>query len=604
MRPILLILALLAFGHAEARETTTNPAGQEKAAPAAAAPAASNQDCMQCHESAKHGETDSAGRRGVVAPSFEKSVHASLDCVACHAGYTAPGPHEVAAPADAAEAALLAKLTAGKKADGEPRTGAPSAYLACGGCHAESVDSYKASGHGKWLAKDAEVAGPTCASCHGSPHDVTAAPKRGTPEFRPYWAGLAQACESCHSDPAFVEKAKLQQEVALEYRDSIHGRLVAIGSQRAPVCTDCHAWSVRPDEGKGELRKGVLAGGHATITGRSDPASAVAFTEPRKDGDHRVQTCAQCHEGATANFAGLISHKPLQDSGAIPHFVHVMFSYLTTLTLLFFAFHVLIDFLYEIRRRMAKKRHEVEPELLTRTVVRFDIHQRIQHWLMLAGVILLAVTGWPLRGAGAVEAIGMSDFTQRVEASRKFLALFGGPHGAGIVHRVAAVMIMISGLYHLLYLTFLAKKRTLPLSMVPTLKDAFDIRDNILFMLGLRKERPRFERYNYLEKFDYWAVFWGIVMMVGSGFVFWYPVWFSKFLPTFVLSSAQIIHGEEATLAAIFLFVVHFYNVHLKPSIFPMNWTWLNGQTTLEYMKEEHGAEYDRVFGDGKSDGR
>ena len=215
-------------------------------------------------------------------------------------------------------------------------------------------------------------------------------------------------------------------------------------------------------------------------------------------------------------------------------------------------------------------------------------------------VILLSITGWPLRGAGAVESVGMSDFAARVESSRKFLALFGGPHGAGLVHRAAAVMIMVSGLYHLLYLTFLAKKRALPLSMVPTLKDAFDIRDNILFMLGLKKERPKFERYNYLEKFDYWAVFWGIVMMVGSGFIFWFPVTFARYLPTFVLSAAQIVHGEEATLAAIFLFVVHFYNVHLKPSIFPMNWAWLNGQTTLEYMKDEHAAEYERMFGSGK----
>ena len=163
---------------------------------------------------------------------------------------------------------------------------------------------------------------------------------------------------------------------------------------------------------------------------------------------------------------------------------------------------------------------------------------------------------------------------------------------------VGAVLIILSGLYHLVYLGVKAKKRTLPFSMLPTPKDLFDLRDNILFMLGLRAERPRFDRYNYMEKFDYWAVFWGIIMMVGSGFIFWFPVQFSRFLPTFVLTSAQIIHGEEATLAAIFLFVVHFYNVHLKPSIFPMNWTWLTGRTSLEFMKEEHPEEYQRRFGD------
>ena len=591
MRPILLIVALLAWTQADAREAAKPAQPAAAAAPPAAPAAPANQDCLQCHEAAKPGEA------GVRPAEFGKSVHAALDCVACHVGYAAPGPHELAAPADAGEAALLARLSGGKKADGQPRTGAPRAYLACGGCHGDSVDSFRASGHGRWLGEDRPVAGPTCASCHGTPHEVMPAPKRGTPEFRPYWASLAKACETCHTDPAFVEKAKLDEEVGLNYHDSIHGRLVAIGSQRAPLCTDCHAWSVRPSEGKADPRGQVLPGGHATLSGGKVAASTVAFSEPHRDGDHRVQTCAQCHQGATANFAALISHKAMQETGAIPHFVHVMFSWLTTLTLLFFAFHVLIDFVYELRKRFAKK-HHVEPELLTRTVVRFDIHQRIQHWLMLAGVILLALTGWPLRGAGAVESVGMSSFEARVESSRRFLALFGGPHGAGVVHRVAAVMIILSGLYHLLYLTFLARKRALPLSMLPMPKDALDIRDNILFMLGLKKDRPKFERFNYLEKFDYWAVFWGIVMMVGSGFIFWFPVTFSKFLPTFVLSAAQIIHGEEATLAAIFLFVVHFYNVHLKPSIFPMNWAWLNGQTTLEYMKDEHEAEYDRVFGD------
>ena len=574
MRTILLVAALLAWHQARAAEP-------------AAAPAPTNQDCLQCHEASKPGEP------GVRTAAFGASVHKDLDCVSCHVGYTAPGPHELAPPDDPKEAGLLARLAAGKTAAGEPRTSAPRAYLSCGGCHGDAVDSYRASSHGKWLAREQAVAGPTCASCHGTPHEIMAAPWRGTAEFRPYWAKLANACEGCHGDPRLSEAARLNEEVAKSYHDSIHGRLVAIGSQRAPLCTDCHAWSVRPDAGKAEKRKGILPGGHATLSGKASAAGAVASSEPRRDTDNRVRTCGQCHPGATASFAGIVSHKPLQESGALPHFVHVMFSWLTTLTLLFFAFHVLVDFIYEIRRRLAKK-ESPHPELLTKTVVRFDIHQRIQHWFMLSGVILLAVTGWPLRGAG----VGAVDFAQRVESSRRFLALFGGAHGAGVAHRVGAVLIIVSGGYHLFYLAFLARKRVLPLSMVPTLKDALDIRDNLLFMLGLKKERPRFERYNYLEKFDYWAVFWGIIMMVGSGFLFWFPAFFSRFLPTFVLTSAQIIHGEEATLAAIFLFVVHFYNVHLKPSIFPMNWTWLTGQTTLEYMKEEHAEEYDRLFGE------
>ncbi|HEY7514149.1 MAG TPA: hypothetical protein VIC87_06705, partial [Vicinamibacteria bacterium] len=132
-------------------------------------------------------------------------------------------------------------------------------------------------------------------------------------------------------------------------------------------------------------------------------------------------------------------------------------------------------------------------------------------------------------------------------------------------------------------------------SMLPLPKDAIDMKDNILFMLGVKKERPKFERYMYLEKFDYWAVFWGIVMMVGTGFVFWFPAFFAAWAPSWLITAALIIHGEEATLAILFLFVVHFYNVHLKPSIFPMNWAWLNGRISVEALKHEHPLEYERL---------
>ena len=136
-------------------------------------------------------------------------------------------------------------------------------------------------------------------------------------------------------------------------------------------------------------------------------------------------------------------------------------------------------------------------------------------------------------------------------------------------HRVGAVLIIISSVYHLFYLTFLASQKRLPLSMLPGPKDALDMRGQHPLHARLKKERPKFDRYMYLEKFDYWAVFWGIVMMVGTGFIFWFPAFFAAWAPTWLITAALIIHGEEATLAILFLFVVHFYNVHLKPSNLP-----------------------------------
>ena len=526
--------------------------------------------CVDCHQKGGDGPA-------VDLEPFARSVHGEngIGCADCHAGYTM-GPHEGELPAlSGADGATVARLAKGAWGKGDERTrvSSPRAYLACAGCHGDTTEAFGKSIHARWLRDDRLVSGPTCASCHGEIHGVkklaayapSAAKREPVPADR---REISKRCEACHGDEAFAKAAGLNPETAVTYHDSIHGRLVRVGNPLAPTCTSCHA-----------TRK--EAGGSHAITAKSDAGSSVS-TAQRKD------TCGRCHEDATDNFAALIAHKPIQEIGGhvVPHVIHVAFSWLTTLTLLFFAFHVAIDFIYELRQRLARKAHAGDPADAARSVVRFDLHQRAQHWLMLSGVILLGITGGPLRGAGDPRAAPYSE---------SFMKLFGGAEGAAIGHRVGAVLIILSALYHLFYLTFLASKKRLPLSMLPLPKDALDIRDNILFMLGLRKERPRFDRYMYLEKFDYWAVFWGIVMMVGTGFVFWFPTFFASWAPSWLITAALIIHGEEATLAILFLFVVHFYNVHLKPSIFPMNWAWLNGRISVEDLKHEHPLEYERM---------
>ncbi len=554
----------------------------EEAKPAEQAAAKDAESCQMCH-------TKDGGAPAVDFDAFAKSVHAGqASCADCHAGYK-EGPHEGELPAlSDADKAVVSRLekarwatggheSKGEKKHEEARVTAPRAYLACAGCHEmshpEAMAGWQRSVHSRWLREDAKVAGPTCASCHGSIHglkklaayDPKASAREKVPADR---REIAKRCEACHGNEEFAKAAGVNPEAAVTYHDSIHGRLARVGNEVAPVCTSCHA-----------ARK--EAGGTHAIVAKADPASAVSAGQ-------RKETCNRCHEKTSDNFAALVAHKPIQEIGGhvVPHIVHVAFSWLTTLTLLFFAFHVAIDFVYELRQRLARKSHGGEAADAHRSVVRFDIHQRAQHWLMLSGVILLGITGWPLRGAGDAEAAGYS---------RAFMKLFGGAEGAAIGHRVGAVLIIASSIYHLFYLTFLAAKKRLPFSMLPLPKDALDMRDNILFMLGLKRERPRFDRYMYLEKFDYWAVFWGIVMMVGTGFVFWFPTFFASWAPSWVITAALIIHGEEATLAILFLFCVHFYNVHLKPSIFPMNWAWLNGRISVEDLKHEHPLEYERL---------
>jgi len=561
MRPTFLVLAIL---------LATSASAAEGASPAPAGLPAGASDCLECHKAGGDGPAVTH------LDQFAASVHGQngVGCTDCHQGY-AMGPHDgevKLSPEDAAKVEKLAKAAWGE-GEKQERLSSPRALLACGNCHDAEAGAFAKSIHGAWLRGDAKVAGPTCLSCHGSPHAIAkkldayvpnAVTRVAVPADR---RELQQRCEACHGNEEYAKAAGLNPEVQSSYHDSIHGRLVRVGNAAAPTCVSCHAAD-------------ATAGGTHAIVAKSDPASAVSAAQKKN-------TCGRCHEGATDNFAGLIAHKPIQEIGGhiVPHVTHVAFSWLTTLTLLFFAFHVLIDFIYELRQRLAAKGHGHSADAL-KSVVRFDIHQRAQHWFMLSGVIILGVTGFPLRGAGDPRAAAYS---------LGFLKVFGGAEGAALWHRIGAVLIIISSVYHLFYLTFLASQKRLPLSMLPTPKDALDMRDNILFMLGLKKERPRFERYMYLEKFDYWAVFWGIVMMVGTGFVFWFPVFFAKYAPAWLITATQIIHGEEATLAITFLFVVHFYNVHLKPSIFPMNWAWLNGRISVEMLKHEHGAEYDRI---------
>ena len=530
-------------------------------APAAAAAPDPNQGCLDCHAASKPDEV------GVRPAEFGKSVHGSFGCTDCHAGYQAPGPHELP-PLDLADAARVKRFEALKAST------APRAFLACGNCHSEVAEQLAASIHGAWMKNDAKVAGPTCAKCHGVVHEIAKAvvsPGKADARFTPGARAISQRCQACHDDPAFTEAAGLQHEVVGTFKDSIHGRLVAVGSGRAPSCADCHGTAV-PDA------KGVLHPNAHTILSKSDTRSPVNMA-------NRAQTCGRCHEGANANFAKLVTHQLHDTDSKIPHFLHVVFSWLAALTLIFFAGHVLLDLLTEIRHKIKARKsgHGHDPALEEVYVQRFDIHQRAQHWMMLTGVILLGITGWPLRGAGSPEAI---------DTSRKILALFGGPHGAALLHRIAAVMIIISGIYHLAYLIRFAAQRKLPLSMLPGPRDVTEIRDNIRFMMGFG-DRPAYGKYSYLEKFDYWAVFWGMIMMVGTGFVLWFPVFFAKYAPHWVLTSAQIIHGEEATLALLFLFVVHFYNAHLKPSIFPMNWVWLTGKMSHAMLEEEHRGQYE-----------
>ncbi len=227
-----------------------------------------------------------------------------------------------------------------------------------------------------------------------------------------------------------------------------------------------------------------------------------------------------------------------------------------------------------------------------RYFVRFTPMQRWMHVVMFSTFLGLAATGLTIR------------FSTNAWAQHFALTL-GGFGAILFIHKFCAVILTLEFLYHIgniAYRIVVKGQKGLlwgPDSMVPNLKDLQDIIGNFRWFLGLGS-KPHFERYAYWEKFDYWAVFWGMIIIGFSGYVMWFGPFFGRFLPGWALNAVQIVHGEEAVLAATFIFSIHFINGHLRPDNFPMDTTIFTGIQSEEEFKERHADEYRRLVAEGR----
>jgi cytochrome b subunit of formate dehydrogenase len=221
-------------------------------------------------------------------------------------------------------------------------------------------------------------------------------------------------------------------------------------------------------------------------------------------------------------------------------------------------------------------------------VWRFNIYHRVTHALVIVSFLLLAVTGLPLRFSCAVWSAPM-------------IRLMGGVEMAGLLHRIGAVITFVYFGMHLAYVIralVTSKDRMKMLwgkeSMVPHPQDVLDFIAQFKWYLG-RGPAPRFGRYSYMEKFDYFAVFWGVAIIGGSGLLLWFPEYFAAWLPGWAFNVATVVHADEALLATGFIFSVHFFNVHMRPHKFPLDEVMFTGRATREYMEEEHPGILDHV---------
>jgi len=214
-------------------------------------------------------------------------------------------------------------------------------------------------------------------------------------------------------------------------------------------------------------------------------------------------------------------------------------------------------------------------------VVRFDPHQRIQHFLMMSSFIVLALTGLPQKFSG-------------LGVSQSWVDMLGGLQTVRQIHRVAGFVMLADCAYHVSYLSYRigVQRQFGCFRMIPTLQDLRDGARMVLYFLRLASEKPRFGRFSYLEKFDYWAVFWGIAIIGGSGLILTFAVPVSGVLPGQAITVAHTLHSDEAILAVGWILVVHMFNVHLAPWVFPFNPAIFTGKMSAHRYVEDHPLEW------------
>jgi thiosulfate reductase cytochrome b subunit len=237
-------------------------------------------------------------------------------------------------------------------------------------------------------------------------------------------------------------------------------------------------------------------------------------------------------------------------------------------------------------------RTEALPQGAGKYYQRFGLIWRIAHLVFAISVMILVLTG---------TAVLFAD-----NAWAKFImSAFGGPKVTAIVHRISAVTMLGIFFGHLVYLAFHLGRNWKsfkwfgPTSLVPRWQDIKDMVAMFRWFFG-RAPRPVFDRWTYWEKFDYWAVFWGMAIIGGSGLTLWFKSAIAAVLPGWVFNVATIVHGEEAILAAVFLFTVHFFNNHFRPDKFPIDIVMFTGAVSLEEFRREHALEYNRLVETGQ----
>ena len=212
-------------------------------------------------------------------------------------------------------------------------------------------------------------------------------------------------------------------------------------------------------------------------------------------------------------------------------------------------------------------------------IVRFVLRQRIEHIVLMILFIVLAVTGLAQRYSSS----GWGEW---------IIINVGGIEFLRLIHRIFAMIFVAQFLYHIGFVSVLYFGKHQKLSMVPTLKDFKDAVDEMRYSFGFRDRPPRFDRYDYRQKFEYWGLMFGSTVLIVTGFILMFPVAFTKLLPGQFVAAAVEFHGFEATLAVLTIIIWHLYDVIFRPGVFPADVTIFTGRISRKRIAEEHPLEY------------
>ena len=417
----------------------------------------------------------------------------------------------------------------------------------CAKCHRGIYEQFVGSVHVTEASHTTKKL-PNCSTCHTA-HSIQ---RTDLSNFRLH---IMDQCGQCH------------KEITDSYFETYHGKVSKLGYLKTAKCYDCH--------GAHDIRK---------VT---DPKSRLSRA-------NIIQTCAQCHPGSNRRFAGYLTHATHHDPEKYPFLFYTFWGMTSLLlgTLVVSGAHTLAWLPRSLQfRRELEAAHAGESETYVR---RFDKLHRNLHLTVITSFFGLAITGMMLKFSYA----GWAQVLSRI---------LGGFEIAGWIHRLCALATFSYFGFHIRDL--IRKKK----ASGKTWKEFIAGQDGMMFnrtdlneLIGSvkwflkRGERPQYGRWTYWEKFDYFAVFWGVSVIGATGLLLWFPAFFTRLLPGWVINVATTIHSDEALLAVGFIFTIHFFNTHFRPEKFPIDTVIFTGGMPIEEFKRDRPREYQELVKRGE----